>query len=121
MRDAWRVKLLQWRASQLVFLDESAVNETTLQWRKGWVPIGGTASVIWSFKRSKHWSILSAYAKEGFVTHDITHGSFMAKMFNDFIEYNLLPLYSPFPGPRSIIVVDNCKIHHNNVSRFPCL
>ena len=115
LRDAWRVKLLLWRAHQLVFLDESAVNETTLQRRKGWAPIGATASVIWPFKRSECWSILSAYGQEGFITHDITHGSFTAEMFNDFVKYNLLPLCSPFPGPRSIIIVDNCRIHHNDV------
>ena len=40
LHDAWRVKLLLWRAHQLVFLDESAVNETTLQRRKGWALIG---------------------------------------------------------------------------------
>src|SRR5436190_24177506 len=95
LRDAWRVKLLQWRAHQLVFLDESAVNETTLQRRRGWAPIGTTASVIWPFKRSECWSILSAYAQEGFITHDITHGSFTAKMFNNYVEHSLLP---PFQG-----------------------
>ena len=118
--DAWRVKLLQWRAHQLVFLDESAINEHTLQRCKGWAPIGGTASVVWPFKRTERWSILSAYAKEGFITHDVTQGSFTADMFNDFVEHNLLPLCSPFPGTRSVIIVDNCKIHHNDVRKYPC-
>jgi len=104
-----------------VFLDESAVNKITLQRHKEWAPIGATALVIWPFKCSEHWSILSAYTKEGFIIHDIMHSSFMAKMFNDFVEHNFLLLCSPFPGPRSIIVVDNYKIHYNDVSRFPCL
>jgi len=72
--------------------------------------------MIWPFKCSEYWSILSAYAQEGFITRDITRGSFTAKMFNNFVKNNLLPLYSLFSKPRSIIIVDNCKIHHNDVS-----
>ena len=105
LHDAWRVKLLLWRAHQLVFLDESAVNETTLQRRKGWAPIGATASVIWPFKRSECWSILSAYGQEGFITHDITHGSFTAEMFNNFVKYNLLPLCSPFQDLGALLLL----------------
>ena len=106
------------KAHQLVFLDESAINEHTLQRCKGWALIGGTASVVWPFKHTERWSILSAYGKEGFITHDVTHGSFTADMFNDFVEHNLLPLCSPFPGTQSVIIVDNCKIHHNEVCKF---
>src|SRR2546421_12061496 len=82
LRDAWRVKLLQWRASQLVFLDESAINEYILQRYKSWVLIGGTASVVWLFKYTECWSILSAYTKDKFITHDVTQDSFTEDMFN---------------------------------------
>jgi len=101
-----------------VFLNESAINEHTLQRRKGWALIGGTASVVWPFKRTERWSILSAYAKEGFITYNVTHSSFTGEMFNKFVEHNLLPLCSPFLGPCSIIIVDNCKIHHNDVCKY---
>ncbi len=119
LRDAWRVKLLQWRASQLVFLDESAINEYTLQRCKGWTPIGRTASVVWPFKHTERWSILSAYTKDKFITHDVTQGSFTGDMFNAFVKDNLLPLCTPFPGPRSVIILDNCKIHYNDVCKYP--
>ena len=101
-----------------MFLDESAINEHTLQRRRGWAPIGATASVIWPFKHSERWSILSAYTEEGFITHDVTHGSFNAEMFNDFVENNLLPMCNSFPGSRSVIIVDNCRIHYNEVSEL---
>jgi len=28
-----------------------------------------------------------------------------------------LPLTNPYPGPRSVIVVDNCRIHHSEEIR----
>ena len=52
------------------------------------------------------------------MTHDVAHGSFNAEMFNDFVENNLLPMCNPFPGSRSVIIVDNCRIHHNEVSEL---
>lgn len=59
------------------------------------------------FERSKRWSILPAYTKDGMLTWDIQHGSFTAELFEHFIEFTLLPFCTPFPGPRSIIVMES--------------
>ena len=52
------------------------------------------------------------------MTHDVTHGSFNAEIFNDFVENNLLLMCNPFPGSQSIIIVDNCRIYHNEISEL---
>src|SRR5437667_12295819 len=40
LRDEWILKLAGWDASQLLFLDESAANERTMDRKYGWAPIG---------------------------------------------------------------------------------
>ena len=115
LRDHWRAKLTQWTASQLVFIDESAVNERTMDRKTGWAPIGVPAVDIRSIKRTKRWSILPAYTVDGYLTWDLIQDSYKADTFEDFIQNKVLPLCTPYPGPRSILIMDNAKIHRREV------
>jgi hypothetical protein len=40
----------------------------------------------------------------------IVEGSFNTELFTDFIDL-LLDQMTPWPGPNSVIVMDNCRIH----------
>jgi hypothetical protein len=42
---------------------------------------------------------------------DIVEGSFNHTLFASFID-GLLDHMNPFPAPNSVIVMDNCQIHH---------
>ncbi|KAF6761405.1 hypothetical protein DFP72DRAFT_1062398 [Ephemerocybe angulata] len=44
----------------------------------------------------------------------IFEGSVNKEKVIRFVEQDLAPLLNPFPGPRSIIVLDNCTIHHDD-------
>ena len=100
----------------MIFLDESAANEKSAHRKYGWAPIGTTPHVYSPAKRSERWSILPAYAADGFVAWQIIQGSFNTELFNDFVRNQVLPQCNPFPGHKSIIIIDNAPIHHNNVS-----
>jgi hypothetical protein len=115
LRADWMRKLASYRADQLIFVDESAANEKTSHRKCGWAPVGVTPHEDRVLERSKRWSILPAYTADGFMIWDIEHGSFTQELFEDFIEHRLLPLCNPFPGIRSIIVMDNAPIHHSEV------
>lgn len=115
LRALWFRKLANWTADQLIFIDESAANERTSDRKYGWAPIGITPHEIRSFQRSERWSILPAYTMHGFMTWDIKHGSFTAELFEEFIENKVLPRCNPFPGPRSVIIMDNAPIHQSKV------
>ena len=115
LRDDWIRKLAGYMANQLIFVDESAANERTGDRKYGWAPIGVTPVEYRSFQRSERWSILPAYTVDGFITWGITHGSFTARMFEDWLENELLPLCSPYPHPRSVICMDNAPIHQSEV------
>ena len=111
LRADWIRRLASYDANQLIFVDESAANERTADRKYGWAPIGVTPSEFRPFQRSERWSILPAYTVDGFITWEIVHGSFTAQMFQDWVENELLPLCSPYPHPRSVIVMDNAPIH----------
>ena len=108
-------KLTTYTAEQLVFVDESAANEKTSNRKYGWAPVGVIPHEYQRFERSKRWSILPAYTIDGFITWEVEHGSFTMELFEDFIELKLLPLCNAYPGPRSVIVMDNAPIHQQEV------
>ncbi len=55
-------------------------------------------------------SILPALSLDGFLFASIVEGSYNAALFAEFVE-TLLEHMNPFPGPNSVIVMDNCRIH----------
>jgi transposase len=47
----------------------------------------------------------------GYLDYKITHGSFTIEKFNLFIRQLLLKL-NMFPGPRSVLILDNARDYH---------
>ena len=102
----------------LMYIDETAANEHTIHRRYGRSLKGHPAKLIANVKRSKSWSILPVYTYDGFVDWMIIHGSFNADLFIEFLEEHVIPHTNPFPGPRSVLIMDNAKIHHDNVQTY---
>jgi hypothetical protein len=115
LRNEWKIRLTEWTSEQVMFLDESAANERTLDRKYGWSEIGTIAEVAELLKKSKKWSILPLYTEDGFIAWDIIHGSYTTTTFNEFVSNYVIPLTNPFPGSRSVLCMDNAKIHHNEV------
>ncbi|KAF8289104.1 hypothetical protein DL93DRAFT_2069241 [Clavulina sp. PMI_390] len=57
------------------------------------------------------YSILPAISLDGILHIQIVKGSFDGPTFCSFVE-RLLRCMNPFPGRNSVLVVDNCSIHH---------
>lgn len=115
LRRLWINSLAGWSADQLIFIDESAANERTGDRKYGWAPVGVTPHESRPFTRSERWSILPAYTVDGFITWDIRHGSYNAELFEEFIEFKVLPLCNLYPLERSVIIMDNAPIHQSKV------
>jgi transposase len=113
VRADWRSRLCEYKANQIIFVDESAVNERTKDRRWGWSLRGLPCRVKQSSQRSNRWSILSVIGLNGYLDYDIIHGSFDSERFNFFIR-QLLRKMTPFPGPRLVLVIDNCRTHHGD-------
>ena len=56
------------------------------------------------------YSILPTLSLDGILAVDIVEGSFTSKKFAHF-NNGLLDQMNPFPGPNSVIIMDNCRIH----------
>src|SRR5271167_1576138 len=114
------IQLSKFNAQQLVFIDESRSNECTGDRRNGWAPKGCPVIVKQLLKRTPKWSILLAYTVDGYILTVLFQGSINIKQFKDFIINFVLPRCTPFPSWNSVLVIDNCSIHHSNVIAAAC-
>ena len=83
-----------------------------------WAPLGLPACDICLAKHSERWSILLTYSHDGYITYDIVHGSYNTELFYGFIgfiENKVLLLCSPYPGPKSVLIMDNASIYRSLV------
>lgn len=97
-------------------MDESAANERTLDRRYGWAPRGLPAIDTQVLHRSTRWSILPAYTIHGYLENTlIKQGSVNSETFSDWLCDHILPQCTPYPGPRSVLIMDKCSTHRNEV------
>lgn len=114
LRLLWRARQKTWDIDQLVCVDESACNERTGDRKYGWSLANVAALARYPVRRSERWSILPALTHEGYMAYRIHQGSITAELFEDFLENDILPNCTPYPGPRSIIIMDNATIHRSD-------
>ena len=116
-----------YQANQLVFVDETGVNRNSSSCRYGWALCGDRARRRDFFVRGtkfvavsivifiiliivQRYSVLPALALDGILHADIQEGAYTADSFNHFIS-SLFICMNPYPGPQSVLVMDNASIH----------
>jgi transposase len=114
LRNDWLFELQDYTAEQLVFLDESGSDSRTGDRQYGYSHRGSRAKVKRWLSDRKRVSILPAYTIEGYIKAKSFYGTATTETFEDFIFDQVLEETSPFPGPRSVLVMDNASIHHAN-------
>lgn len=113
LRNQWLYDLQFYSASQLVFVDESGSDDRTGDRFYGWSTEGSRAVVRRWLQNRDRVSVLPAYTIEGYIASQTFYGTCDGEIFESFIIDRLLPLCNPFPGPRSVIVMDNASIHQS--------
>jgi hypothetical protein len=81
----------------------------------GWGPKGKIIPYQVTIQKRENFSILPAMNVDGYIACTVYKGGVNAETFQAFIEYDLLPLCRPYPGPNSILIMDNAAIHKNEV------
>lgn len=112
LRDDHLQERMQYRADQIVAVDESAANERTKDRKYGWSLRGLPCRVRQAGQRGRRWSMLPAMTVDGYLMIDVYEGSYNTSRFTEFID-RLLPLMGRFPEPRSVILLDNASSHRS--------
>jgi hypothetical protein len=105
------MKLANFQANQLIFLDESCIHSKLSERTHGWGPKGDAVRAKVTSKQADNLSLLPAMTMDGYIACNVYKGAVNAELFEAFISEDLLPKCGRFPGPRSIIVMDNARIH----------
>jgi hypothetical protein len=57
------------------------------------------------------YSVLPALTMDGIIFLNVVNGSFDGDSFQEFL-CRLLQVMNPYPAKNSVLVMDNCRIHH---------
>lgn len=98
----------------LLFLDETGTDRRDTLRTKGYSLRGKPAKKQKLLVRGEHVSAMCIMSVEGILTCRIVRGGVDGDQFVEFVENSLKPKVLPFNGtnPRSVIILDNCAIHH---------
>jgi transposase len=107
----FRLKYYYKRQDQVVFIDETSKDGRSAHRRFAWSKIGTQATANIPFSRGKRVSVLAAVSVEGFFGWHMTEGTFDRKAFHKAMIEKIIPSLNPYPLPRSLVVLDNAKIH----------
>jgi hypothetical protein len=102
----------EWIAEQLIFLNESAACERTGDRRYGWASSGIVFTMSQDLRRSKRWSILSAFTVDGYIAWEMHQSSITAAIFNDFVRNQVLSQCTSviYEGLRWVFILRVCLI-----------
>ncbi|KIK93717.1 hypothetical protein PAXRUDRAFT_144450 [Paxillus rubicundulus Ve08.2h10] len=95
----------------LLFIDKAAKDKWTSTCQHGWSRKGLHCCVSRCFIQGTRFPILPAITLNGIIAYDIIEGPANSQHFVRFLEEHVMPLTNPYPGPCSVIIMDNCHIH----------
>ena len=75
------------------------------------VPKGTKTTARLPFRRGKRVSILAAVDIHGFFSWNTTSDTYTRQSFHDAFAETVIPYLNPWPLSRSIVIMDNAKIH----------
>jgi transposase len=109
---------VMYRPSQLVFADEVGQDGRGSRRRRGWGVMGKDLEITEFLNRGAHVSILALYSYTGFLDFDWVEGGYNADDFISAVEFMIIPHLRPYPEDNSILILDNCGIHHAHAVRL---
>lgn len=99
-----------------MFLDESGVNLSLSHKTHAWGPKGQRIPYKVTYGNHENFSLLPAMNVDGYLAVNIYKGGVNAATFEQFVMDEVIPKCSPFPGPNSVLIMDNAAIHHQQVN-----
>ena len=113
LRATWQAEYGHIPAEYCVWLDEASVDDKTNQRQRGWSSVGQACVCRDTFIRGQRYSVLPALTCDGLIALDIFEGAVNKEKFLQFINEQLAPKLNPYPAEYSVVIMDNCAIHHD--------
>lgn len=113
LRATWQAAHASIPKEYQVWVDEASVDNITNQRTAGWSFLGRACVSRALFLRGQRYSILPALTVDGIIALDIIEGAVNKEKFIAFVKEQLAPILNPYPGRNSVVVLDNCAIHHD--------
>ena len=113
LRGLFMARVLNFPREFLVWCDETGSDRRD-QIRKFGYSLRGQSPVYHRYLvRGTRISSVLAMTLSGVLTYEFHSGTMDGeKFFFNFVHVMLIPNMQPFPGPHSILIMDNCSIHH---------
>ena len=113
-RAAFVSEALTFDADKFVWVDETGCDRRDQVRKLGYALRGERPAYHRLLHRGNRISSIAALSTDGVVAIEITKGTLDGEKFADFVRGKLIPEMLPFDGEncRSIVVLDNCSIHH---------
>lgn len=106
-----KLKKIYTRNDQLVFLDETSKDGRDSFRNYAWSRIGSPALVSLPFSRGNRISVLAAFDIGGFFAWNMDVGTYDREKFHKAMIEKVIFKMNPYPSARSILILDNAKIH----------
>ncbi|KAF9257701.1 hypothetical protein L218DRAFT_975135 [Marasmius fiardii PR-910] len=94
---------------------ESSKDEREFSQCYGWAPIGfhadTTAPLIWG----DWYSLITAMSMNGYMATYVVEGSVDAAEYFELVVEEVVPQMNCYPANCSVLVMDNCHIHHTKI------
>ena len=111
-RGKFMAEILQYPPEWFVFLDETGADHKDHIRKFGYSLIGEPPVYHRFLGRGTRISAIAALSTEGLACYELITGTTNGEKLYDFIRGSLIPTMQPFPGKMSILIMDNCSIHH---------
>ena len=101
--------------SQLVFVDEVSKDASSLFRKRGRGKKNEKLVSTASYERGSRVSAVAAADVTGFCGWGLTTNTYTSDLFFEHFKKYILPNLNPWPYPRSILILDNAKIHQQEI------
>ena len=113
-RARFMIEAFNYRKEMFVFVDETGSDKRDHTRKFGYALKGESPVYHRWLVRGQRISAIAAICCDGLVAYDLTTGTVNGEQFLEFVQGSLIPQMAAFDGSsdRSIVVLDNCSIHH---------
>ena len=114
MRAEFIARISFYPVEQIIWIDETGCNAKDHTRKLGYEIRGETPVCHRLLVRGKRVSSITAMSIDGLLAYELTVDTVNGEAFLNFLTGTLIPEMMPYDGnnPRSILVMDNCSIHH---------